>query len=70
MNIEQVKEYIESEGLNGRSREQFYVFRRHYLCWALYPLSGVNFRRSRKAIKPRPFHRITFDTQTRRVEDR
>jgi hypothetical protein len=36
MNIEQVKEYIESEGLNGRSREQFYVFRRHYLCWALY----------------------------------
>jgi hypothetical protein len=36
MNIEQVKEYIESEGLNGRSREQFYVFRRHYLCYALY----------------------------------
>jgi chromosomal replication initiation ATPase DnaA len=36
MNIEQVREYIESEGLNGRSREQFYVFRRHYLCWALY----------------------------------
>ena len=36
MNIEQVKEYINSEGLNGRSREQFYVFRRHYLCYALY----------------------------------
>lgn len=36
MNLEQVKEYIESEGLNGRSREQFYVFRRHYLCYALY----------------------------------
>jgi hypothetical protein len=36
MNIEQVKEYIESEGLNQRSREQFYVFRRHYLCYALY----------------------------------
>ena len=36
MNIEQVREYIESEGLNGRSREQFYVFRRHYLCYALY----------------------------------
>lgn len=36
MNIEQVKEYIKSEGLNGRSREQFYVFRRHYLCYALY----------------------------------
>ena len=36
MNIEQVKEYIESEGLNGRSRDQFYVFRRHYLCYALY----------------------------------
>lgn len=36
MNIEQVKEYIESEELNGRSREQFYVFRRHYLCYALY----------------------------------
>ena len=36
MNIEQVKEYIESEGLNGRSREQFYVFRRNYLCYALY----------------------------------
>ena len=36
MNIEQVKEYIESEGLNGRSREQFYVFKRHYLCYALY----------------------------------
>ena len=36
MNLEQVKEYIESEELNGRSREQFYVFRRHYLCHALY----------------------------------
>ena len=36
MNIEQVKEYIESEGLNQRSRGQFYVFRRHYLCYALY----------------------------------
>lgn len=36
MNLEQVKEYIESEGLNGKSREQFYVFRRHYLCYALY----------------------------------
>ena len=36
MNIEQVKEYINSEGLNGRSIEQFYVFRRHYLCYALY----------------------------------
>ena len=36
MNLEQVKEYIEKEELNGRSREQFYVFRRHYLCYALY----------------------------------
>lgn len=36
MNLEQVKEYIETEELNGRSREQFYVFRRHYLCYALY----------------------------------
>jgi len=36
MNLEQVKEYIETEELNGRSREQFNVFRRHYLCYALY----------------------------------
>ena len=36
MNLEQIKEYIESEQLNGKSREHFYVFRRHYLCWALY----------------------------------
>ena len=36
MNIEQVKQYIEQEELNGRSREQFYVFRRHYLSYALY----------------------------------
>lgn len=36
MNIEQIKEYIDTEELNGRSREQFYVFRRHYLCYALY----------------------------------
>jgi hypothetical protein len=36
MNLEQVKEYIQAEELNGKSREQFYVFRRHYLCWALY----------------------------------
>ena len=36
MNIEQIKEYIQAEDLNGKSREQFYVYRRHYLCWALY----------------------------------
>jgi hypothetical protein len=70
MNIEQVKEYIESEGLNGRSREQFYVFRRHYLCWALYRSQELTLARSRKAIQPRPFNRVALDTQTRRVEDR
>ena len=36
MNIEQIKEYIQADDLNGKSRKQFYVYRRHFLCWALY----------------------------------
>jgi DNA-binding transcriptional MerR regulator len=36
MNIEQIKKYIQDENLNEKSREHFYVFRRHYLCWFLY----------------------------------
>ena len=36
MNLKQIKQYIQAEELDGKSREQFYVYRRHYLCWALY----------------------------------
>ena len=36
MNFEQVLEYIKQEDLGCKSREQFYVFRRHYLINAIY----------------------------------
>ena len=36
MNIETILEYIKTEQLDGKSREQFYVYRRHYLCYRLY----------------------------------
>ena len=34
--IEFIVDYIKREGLDSRSREQYNVFRRHYLCAALY----------------------------------
>jgi hypothetical protein len=34
--IEFIVDYIKREGLDSKSREQYNVFRRHYLCAALY----------------------------------